>query len=64
MVKERVLTPKIHGNLSEVLEILDVIREMAPARAMEEVIARTGYYDYLEKKTKDQSGMGFQKREY
>lgn len=52
MVKERVLTPKIHGNLSEVLEILDVIREMAPARAMEEVIARTGYYDYLEKKTK------------
>ncbi len=52
MVKDRVLTPKIHENLSAVLEILDDIRAMAPAMAMEEVIARTGYYDYLEKKTK------------
>lgn len=52
MVKERVLTPKIHENLSRVLEILDAIRDMAPAMAMEEVIARTDYYDYLEKKTK------------
>jgi DNA helicase II / ATP-dependent DNA helicase PcrA len=52
MVKERVLTPKIHESLSQVLELLDAIREMAPAMAMEEVIARTGYYDYLEKKTK------------
>ncbi|MEE4364652.1 MAG: ATP-dependent helicase [Desulfotignum sp.] len=52
MVKERVLTPKIHENLSQVLDILDTIREMAPAMAMEEVIARTGYYDYLEKKAK------------
>jgi DNA helicase-2/ATP-dependent DNA helicase PcrA len=52
MVKERVLTPKIHENLSRVLEILDCIRDMAPAPAMEEVIAQTGYYEYLEKKTK------------
>jgi DNA helicase II / ATP-dependent DNA helicase PcrA len=52
MVKERVLTPKIHENLTRVLEILDTIRDMAPAMAMEEVIARTEYYDYLEKKTK------------
>ncbi len=52
MVKERVLTPKIHENLSRVLEILDAIRDMAPAMAMEEVIAHTDYYDYLEKKTK------------
>jgi len=52
MVKERVLTPKIHENLSEVVDILDAIRDMAPAMAMEEVIARTDYYDYLEKKTK------------
>ncbi|MFU8770542.1 MAG: ATP-dependent helicase, partial [Desulfotignum sp.] len=52
MVKERVLTPKIHESLSQVLAVLDAIREMAPAMAMEEVIARTGYYDYLEKKTK------------
>ena len=52
MVKERVLTPKIHENLSQVVDILDAIRDMAPAMAMEEVIARTDYYDYLEKKTK------------
>jgi DNA helicase II / ATP-dependent DNA helicase PcrA len=52
MVKERVLTPKIHENLTRVLDILDTIRDMAPAMAMEEVIARTDYYDYLEKKTK------------
>ncbi len=52
MVKERVLTPKIHENLSRVLEILDTIRDIAPAPAMEEVIAQTGYYEYLEKKTK------------
>jgi DNA helicase-2/ATP-dependent DNA helicase PcrA len=52
MVKDRVLTPKIHENLSAVLEILDDIRAMAPAMAMEAVITRTGYYDYLEKKTK------------
>ncbi len=52
MVKERVLTPKIHENLFQVLDILDIIRDMAPAMAMEEVIARTGYYDYLENKTK------------
>jgi len=51
MVKDRVLTPKIHESLSDVLEILDTIREMAPAMAMEEVITRTGYYYYLEKKT-------------
>lgn len=52
MVRERVLTPKVHENLSQVLEILDTIRDMAPAMAMEEVISRTDYYSYLEKKTK------------
>jgi len=52
MVKDRVLTKKIHENLSQVLEILDDIANMAPARAMELVIDRTGYFEYLEKKTK------------
>ena len=52
MVKDRVLTPKVHENLSRVLEILDEIEDMAPARAMEMVIEKTGYFDYLEKKTK------------
>jgi DNA helicase-2/ATP-dependent DNA helicase PcrA len=52
MVKDRVLSKKIHENLSRVLEILDEINDMAPARAMEVVIERTGYFEYLEKKTK------------
>jgi len=52
MVKDRVLTPKVHENLSQVLDILDTIHDMAPAMAMETVLDRTGYYDYLEKKTK------------
>ncbi len=52
MVKERVLTQKVHENLSQVLDILDSIHDMPPAMAMETVIDRTGYYDYLEKKTK------------
>ena len=52
MVKDRVLTKKVHENLSDVLDVLDAIRDMAPARAMDEVIERTGYYEYLEKKLK------------
>jgi len=47
-----VLTQKVHENLSQVLEVLDEIPDMAPARAMEVVIERTGYFEYLEKKTK------------
>lgn len=52
MVKDRVLTKKIHENLSCVLEILDEIKELPPARAMEVVLERTDYYEYLTKKTK------------
>ncbi len=52
MVKDRVLTKKIHENLSSVLKVLDDIRELPPGRAMDEVIEQTGYYEYLEKKVK------------
>ncbi len=52
MVADRVLTKKVHENLSDVLGILDDIAQLPPAMAMEEVIARTGYHQYLEKKTK------------
>jgi DNA helicase-2/ATP-dependent DNA helicase PcrA len=52
MVKDRVLTPKIHENLSRVIEVLDEIVELPPARAMEVVMERTDYLDYLKKKTK------------
>jgi DNA helicase-2/ATP-dependent DNA helicase PcrA len=52
MVKDRVLTKKIHKNLSLVLGILDEIVDLAPARAMELVLEKTGYFEYLEKKSK------------
>ena len=52
MVKDRVLSKKIHENLSQVLEILDEIKYLAPARAMEVVLGKTNYFEYLEKKTK------------
>ncbi len=52
MVKTQVLTDKIHKNLSLVLDILDEIRNMPPAMAIEVVIERTDYFGYLENKTK------------
>ena len=52
MVTDRVLTKKIHENISEVLGILDEIVGLAPAMAMEVVIEKTNYFEYLEKKTK------------
>ncbi len=52
MVRDRVLTKKVHENLSQVLQILDTIVDLPPAAAMESVIDQTGYFDYLEKKLK------------
>jgi DNA helicase-2/ATP-dependent DNA helicase PcrA len=52
MVKDRVLSKKMHENLSQVLEILDKIPELAPAMAMEVVLKKTDYFEYLKKKTK------------
>jgi len=46
-VKEKVLTPKIYGALKGVLQLLDDIRNMAPAEAMDAVIDRVDYLDYL-----------------
>jgi DNA helicase-2/ATP-dependent DNA helicase PcrA len=52
MIKDRVLSKKIHENLSRVLQIIDAIRELTPARAMEVVMEETDYFEYLKKKTK------------
>ncbi len=52
MVRDRVLTKKVHDNLSKVLELLAEIQHMPPAMAMERVIDQTGYFEYLDKKTK------------
>lgn len=52
MVKERVLTDKIHQSISDVIAILDEIRDLAPARAIDVVMEQTNYLDYLKKKSK------------
>jgi DNA helicase-2/ATP-dependent DNA helicase PcrA len=52
MIKDRILSRKIHENLSQVLQIIDAVRELAPARAMEVVMEETDYFEYLKKKTK------------
>ncbi len=52
MIKDRVLSKKIHENLSKVLKIIDAVRELTPARAMEVVMEETDYLEYLKKKTK------------
>lgn len=52
MVKDRVLSKKIHEGLVSLLDILDEIVGLTPVRAMETVLEKTGYMAYLEKKTK------------
>ncbi len=52
MVKEKILTKKVHDNLSDLFDLLDAIHDMAPAMAIQTVIDRTGYDEYLESKTK------------
>lgn len=52
MVKDRVLSKKIHDNLCHVLDLLDEINGLAPAKAMETVLEKTGYLEFLEKNAK------------
>ncbi len=44
---EKILTPKIYGALSGVLRLLDDIKTLTPDAAIETVIERVGYMDYL-----------------
>ena len=52
MVKERMLTPKVHAGIAGVLDLLDDIRELTPDEAIDQVLDRTGYLEYLKKKVK------------
>jgi len=52
MIKDRILTPKIHTNLLNVIEILDEIKHLTPAAAMETILDKTDYFEYLKKRTK------------
>ena len=54
-VAERVLTPKLYNSLSELLELLDEIRDLRPDEAIGRTIARTGYLDHLENYTRSNS---------
>jgi len=52
MVSQRVLSSKIHAALSELLEVLDDIRQMNPGEAIEAVIIKSNYYEYLRQQCK------------
>jgi DNA helicase II / ATP-dependent DNA helicase PcrA len=54
-VAERVLTPKLYNALSELLILLDDIRDLRPDEAIKRAIARTGYMDHLENYTRTNS---------
>ncbi len=47
-VADRVLTPKLYRSLSDLLALLDDIRDLRPDEAIRRAIARSGYMDHLE----------------
>ncbi|MFW6052495.1 MAG: ATP-dependent helicase [Desulfosalsimonas sp.] len=51
-VSEKLLSSKIHRELFELIRLLKDIETMAPDAAIREVIARTGYDQYLEQQSK------------
>ncbi len=44
---EKILSPKIYTGVKNVITLLDEIRKMKPDRALQEVIKRTGYEEYM-----------------
>ncbi|MFP4039354.1 MAG: ATP-dependent helicase [Desulfosudaceae bacterium] len=46
-VAEKLLSDRIYKGLKELLALLDDIRSLAPERAIEEVLSRTSYLDYI-----------------
>lgn len=53
MVRERLLPPKIHAGITNLLSIIDSIRDKRPGDAIQEIISRISYYDYLRSISKD-----------
>ncbi len=62
VVAERVMSPKVHKALSELLGHLDEIREMAPDTAIHAVLSRFDYMSHLKEYTKS-GAMDFIARE-
>ncbi len=50
-VKEKLLSGKVYKALKQVLDLLDEIRPLQPAAAIETVLDRTGYLEYLKQYT-------------
>jgi DNA helicase-2/ATP-dependent DNA helicase PcrA len=46
-VHEKKLAPKLHVKLKELISMIDEISALEPKEAIEKVISRSGYYDYL-----------------
>ncbi|NOY70610.1 MAG: UvrD-helicase domain-containing protein [Deltaproteobacteria bacterium] len=51
-VREKMLSPKVHQGLSDLLQVVEDIREMKPADAIREVLERMGYEAYLQAQAK------------
>ena len=49
---EKILSDKVHNNLKILFKLLDSIGDLAPRLAIENVISKTDYFEYLKKKTK------------
>lgn len=56
LLGKRMLSPKIHTALEQLILLLDTIRDMAPDAAIREVITQTAYLNYLEQLSKADKG--------
>ncbi len=55
VIRQRILSPKVHQALTDLLAILDDIKEMTPERAVEHLMERSSYLDYLRGYAKNDS---------
>ncbi len=47
VLNQRILTPKVHKGLNDLILILDEIKDMVPEEAIEHLITRSNYLEYL-----------------
>ncbi|MCP4160641.1 MAG: UvrD-helicase domain-containing protein [Deltaproteobacteria bacterium] len=52
VLKERVLSPKVHEKLKTLLEGLDAVRDLRPDEAVKEILHKFQYLEYLKDKAK------------
>ncbi|MCP4672488.1 MAG: ATP-binding domain-containing protein [Desulfobacula sp.] len=55
VLNQRILTPKVHKGLNDLILILDEIKDMVPEEAIEHLITRSNYLDYLKGYSKAES---------